>query len=74
MVQFVPYNKETTAEELAEIMKSEIIKHFNMFKSCVLDRGSLFILIWWAIFYHWWGIRRKLSTAFHPQTDGATER
>ncbi len=42
MIQFVPYNKETTAEELAEIIKSEIIKYFGMFKSCVLDRGSLF--------------------------------
>ena len=74
MIQFVPYNKETTAEELAKIIKSEIIKYFGIFKSCVLDRGSLFIFIWWAIFYYWWEIRRKLSTTFHPQTDGVTER
>src|SRR6266498_4514097 len=74
MVQFVPYNKETTAEELTEIMKSEIIKYFGIFKSCVLDRGSLFISVWWAIFCHWWGIRRKFFTAFHPQIDGVTER
>ncbi len=45
MVQFVSCNKETTAEELAEIMESKIIKYFGMFKSCVSDRGSLFILI-----------------------------
>jgi len=41
---------------------------------CVSDRGSLFTSAWWATFCHYWGIRRKLSTAFHPQTDGATER
>ena len=52
MVQFVPYNKETTAEELAEIIKNKIIKHFGIFKFCVLDRGSLFISAWWATFYH----------------------
>jgi len=45
IVQFVPYNKKTTAEELTEIMESEIIKHFDIFKSCVSDRGSLFTLI-----------------------------
>ena len=45
MVQFVLYNKETTAEELTEIMESEIIKYFGIFKSYVSDRGSLFIFI-----------------------------
>ena len=52
IIQFVPYNKETTAEKLAEIIKNKIIKHFGIFKSCVLDRGSLFTLVWWAIFYY----------------------
>ena len=45
IIQFVPYNKETTAEELAKIIKNKIIKHFGIFKFCVLDRGSLFISI-----------------------------
>src|SRR6266536_5226493 len=43
MVQFVPYNKETTAEELTKIIKNKIIKYFDIFKSCVSDRGNLFI-------------------------------
>ncbi len=46
IVQFVPYNKKTTAEELAEIIENKIIKYFGIFKSCVLDRGSLFISAW----------------------------
>ena len=45
MIQFVPYNKKTTAEELAEIIENKIIKHFGIFKSCVSDRGSLFTSI-----------------------------
>ncbi len=45
MGQFIPYNKETTAEELAKIIKNEIIKYFGIFKSYVLDRSSLFIFI-----------------------------
>ncbi len=45
MIQFVPYNKETTAEKLTKIIKSEIIKHFDIFKFYILDRGSLFTLV-----------------------------
>jgi hypothetical protein len=26
---------------------------------------------WWSTF---WNVKRRLVTAFHPQTDGATER
>src|SRR6266498_4681203 len=37
MIQFVPYNKKTTAEKLAKIIKNKIIKHFGMFKFCILD-------------------------------------
>ncbi len=46
IIQFVSCNKETTAEELIKIIESEIIKHFGIFKSCVLDRDSLFISVW----------------------------
>src|SRR6266536_3887204 len=45
IIQFVSYNKKTTAEELAKIIESEIIKHFDIFKFCVSDRGSLFIFV-----------------------------
>lgn len=74
MVQYIPCNKDMDAEELAEIMEDRVFQHYGMFKSCVSDRGSLFTSAWWATFCHFWGMRRKLSTAFHPQTDGATER
>jgi hypothetical protein len=43
MVQYIPYNKDTDAEELAEIIKDRVFQHFGMFKLCVSDRGSLFI-------------------------------
>ncbi len=66
IIQFVPCNKETTAEKLTKIIKSEIIKYFDIFKFYVSDRGSLFTSAWWTIFCYWWGIRRKLSTTFHP--------
>jgi Integrase zinc binding domain len=42
MVQYIPCNKDTDAEELAKIMENRVFQHFGMFKSCVSDRGSLF--------------------------------
>jgi hypothetical protein len=43
MVQFIPYNKDMDAPELAEIIESQIFKYFSLFFSCVTDRGTLFI-------------------------------
>jgi hypothetical protein len=74
MVQYIPYIKDTDAEKLAEIMENRVFQHFGMFKLCVFDRGNLFISAWWVTFYHYWEMRKKFFTAFHPQTDGATER
>jgi hypothetical protein len=42
MVQYIPYNKNMDAEELAEIIKNRVFQHYGMFKSCVSDKKSLF--------------------------------
>ena len=42
IIEFVPCNKETTAEELTKIIKNEIIKHFGMFKSYISNKNNLF--------------------------------
>ena len=38
------------------------------------DRGSLFTSKFWSSLCYFLGVKRRLSTAFHPQTDGQTER
>ena len=40
----------------------------------ISDRGSIFTSEFWKKATREWHIQRKLSTAFHPQTDGQTER
>jgi hypothetical protein len=41
--------------------------------SIVSDRGPQFVFSFWAEVCHILGIKIKLFTAFHPQTDGQTE-
>ena len=43
-------------------------------KTVVSDRSPQFISSFWAYLTTSLGIKRKLSTAYHPQTDGQTER
>jgi hypothetical protein len=40
----------------------------------VSDRGPILISKYWKAFCHYLSTTTKLSTAFHPQTDGQTER
>ena len=65
---------EITAERVAEAF----LKHFYMHHGLPLwitsDRGPQFVSTFWKIICEKLSIQRRLSTAFHPQTDGATER
>lgn len=48
--------------------------HHGLPLAIVSDRGSQFVSGFWAEICKRLKIHRRLSTAFHPQTDGATER
>ena len=42
--------------------------------SIISDRGTQFTSMFWKTFHVELGTRLDLSTAFHPQTDGQSER
>ena len=74
MVRYLPTTTTIDAAELAELFYAEIVCRYGTPAGVVSDRGSLFTSAYWsAICYHA-KIKRRLSTAFHPQTDGQTER
>lgn len=74
MSVYIPSTKRCTAVELAQLLLDEVVRHYGVPKGIVSDRGSLFTSAYWSEFCFEAQVKRKLSTAFHPQTDGQTER
>jgi hypothetical protein len=69
----IPCHKEVTARELADLFTQHIYRHYGAPESIVSDRGPQFVSEFWGHFCHILGVKLKLSTAHHAQTDGQTE-
>ena len=57
------------APDLAEVIINIVVRHHGLPDLIVTDRGSLLTWKFWLLLCHFLGIKRWLSTAFHPQTD-----
>jgi len=74
MAHFLPLVKEKkTAADLAVIFAREVWKYHRLPTDIVSDRDSRFTSETWQEFLGLSGILPRMSTAFHPQTDGQTE-
>ena len=67
---FIPVRVKYTAEKLAELYISQIVRLHGVPISIISDRGSLFTSHFWKALQHGLGTQLDMSTAFHPQTDG----
>jgi RNase H-like domain found in reverse transcriptase/Reverse transcriptase (RNA-dependent DNA polymerase)/Integrase zinc binding domain/Ty3 transposon capsid-like protein/Chromo (CHRromatin Organisation MOdifier) domain len=74
MAHFVPCNETIASSGLALLFLENIFKLHGLPDDIVSDRGSVFISKFWQRFLELLKIESNLSTAFHPQTDGQTER
>ena len=74
MAHFVPCSTTTTADDLATLFINNIFKLHGLPKQVISDRGPQFISRFWNAFCSKLNIKVSLSSAFHPQTDGQTER
>jgi len=73
MAHFIPLKGKTVAD-LTKIFAREIWRFHGLPTDIVSDRDSRFTSETWKGFLELLGIRPRMSTAFHPQTDGQTER
>jgi hypothetical protein len=72
--KYIPCKKTTSAEDLADLFLKNWFKDQGLPANIISDRGSVFTSKFWSALCYHLRIRRGLSTAFHPQTDGQTER
>jgi hypothetical protein len=73
LARYIAVRKSMDTAELADIFINHIFKDFGCPKGITTDRGSLFTSKFWGTLMWYLQVRRRLSTAFHPQTDGQTE-
>ncbi|GJZ49549.1 putative reverse transcriptase domain-containing protein [Tanacetum coccineum] len=71
---FIPIRENMPVPKLAKIYVNEIVAHHGVPVSIVSDRDGRFTSNFWRDFQEELGTMLHMSTAFHPQTDGQSER
>ncbi|GKC03024.1 retrotransposon protein, putative, ty3-gypsy subclass, partial [Tanacetum coccineum] len=71
---FLPIRKDFSISRLAEMFQQEIVRLHGTPSAIVSDRDPRFTSRFWKGLQNAWGTRLKFSTAFHPETDGQSER
>jgi len=74
MMHFVATTEETLMEGLARLFRNNIWKLHELLESIVSDREPQFVAELTRKLNRMLRIEMKLSTTFHPQTDGQIER
>ena len=59
---------------MADLFWAHVVARFGVPTSVLHDRDPRFTSAFWRQLWERLGARVRLSTAFHPQTDGQTER
>ncbi|GJV85755.1 putative reverse transcriptase domain-containing protein [Tanacetum coccineum] len=71
---FLPMRETDSTEKLTRLYMKEIVARHGIPVSIISDRDSHFTLRVWQSLHKALGTQLNLSTAYHPQTDGQSER
>eukprot|EP00882_Tetradesmus_deserticola_P001192 GHRQ01001290.1.p1 GENE.GHRQ01001290.1~~GHRQ01001290.1.p1 ORF type:complete len:1007 (-),score=112.72 GHRQ01001290.1:2410-5226(-) len=74
MVHLAPCADDVSAEQLADMFVAQVVAHHGVPRSIVTDRDVRFTSKFWKAFVAQMRVQHGMSTAFHPQSDGNTER
>jgi hypothetical protein len=71
---FAPTTSEASAEDIAQLLRVHVFTLHGFPQEIVADRDPRWVSRFCKELFRLTGTRAALSTAFHPQTDGQTER
>jgi len=74
VAHFIPVKTTYSGAKLAELYMSRIVCLHGVPKKIVSDRGTQFTSYFWKRLHESMGTKLNFSSAYHPQTDGQTER
>ncbi len=63
-----------TALQTAELLFNQVVHYYGIPEDIVSDRGPQFISRVWKAFFSLLGVTVSLSSGYHPQSNGQTER
>jgi hypothetical protein len=71
---FIPCNETIDSEGVAQLYLTHVLPHYGTPKKIISDRDPRFTSRFGQALCQCLDIRQNISTAYHPQTDGASER
>nr|GEY01495.1 putative reverse transcriptase domain, ribonuclease H-like domain, aspartic peptidase domain protein [Tanacetum cinerariifolium] len=71
---FIPVNEKFKMERLTRLYSKEIVRRHRVPVSIISDRDPRFVSNFWRSLRKSLGTNLDMSTAYHPQTDGQSER
>jgi len=74
MAHFIACNESMDARELVELVRRHVFRYHGLPDDIVSDRGVTFVSIFWRAYLDSQQVISNLSSAYHPQSDGQTER
>ncbi|GJP66007.1 hypothetical protein CLOP_g22895 [Closterium sp. NIES-67] len=74
MAHFAPCRTMITAEEIARLFISVVVRLHGIPTAIISDRDSKFTPRFWQDTWNRYGTHLQFSSAYHPQTNGQTER
>ena len=74
MVHLIPTHDTVSAAEFAELMDQHVISKHGLFGDIITDRDPRFTGLFWRQVCAASSTHQSLTTAWHPQSDGQTER
>jgi hypothetical protein len=71
---FIPCNEIIDSEGVAKLYTYHVVPYYGLPKKIISDQDPRFMSNFTIELYHLLGVKQNISTAYHPQTNGQSER